>query len=364
MRRKILYVLGFLLVLLLTAFLWIFGPNLYFRLTEDGISMAGPALSPDGRTILVAFERPGELFKIAEYEISSGKFTILNLAPNYHWFGPSYASDGKHIAALYQCVFICTNGEGPAHHVAVIERRTLAVNTLTDGEKFRYSPVFSPDMRRMYYTENKAWRGLDEGHVRPFAFPYLVRRNLETGFEEVLFSDDDGAGALSISSASFVNQSDDEILFSMSHPHKKSQFFQYDNQPEKIIDMIGVKRDRDGNLSLLPENYETHDLSLSASPVTGEFVFVSDSNIKVLPGTRSYQYDLFIAGKQGVVQLTDHRTTMVWPDISYDGSRIAFAADKSRRNQWEVWYYDRALGKAFKTGIRDMIKKLPPNKPS
>ena len=364
MLRKILYGLGFLSALLLAGYLWLFGPDLYVRLTADGIRMGKPALSPDGRTILVYFERPGELFRIAEYGIASGEFTILKLASNYHWFGSSYASDGKKIAALYQCVFTCTGGEGPAHHVAVIDRRTLAVATLTDGEKFSYSPVFSPDMRRIYYTEKKAWRGLDDGHIQPFAFSYLVRKDLETGVEEILFSHEKGGGAYLISTVNFSSLSDDEILFGIMGPHKGSQFFEYSNQPNKTAAMIGLKRDKDGNLSLLPENKKVHGMNPSTSPLTGEFAFVSDSNTKVQPGTRSYEYDLFIAGKEGIVQLTELRTHMAWVDLSYDGSRVAFVADKTRRSQWDVWYYDRALGKAFKTGIRDLIKKLPPSRPN
>ena len=143
------------------------------------------------------------------------------------------------------------------------------------------------------------------------------------------------------------------------HPHKGSQFFQYANDSNKTANMIGVKRDKDGNLSLLPENHEVRSMSLSASPFTGEFAFVSNSISAPKNERGRFNIELYIAGDGVVTQLTDLRTHMAWANLSYDGSRIAFAADKTRRKQWDVWYYDRTLGKAFKTGIRD-----PTDRPS
>jgi hypothetical protein len=327
----------------------------------DHIDLGSPKLSPDGSKILIEYSRFGSNSRIVEFDTLAGQLTPLQLPTNYSWVSASYSPDGKYIAAVFQCRSGCEKDEGTIAQVAIIDRRTNSIESITDGELVRHAPVFSPDMKHLYYLEKEfyeVWNDWSKEWKKKWGSSSLMRFDWAKGSNELVFDNNHSNGALDFSTTEFLSHSGEEIYFSILSPGKENPAHKYAIDSEKIYEWLAIKFGEDEKFLLLPENRQAFGMIISASPVTGEFVFTRDNGFTGAPESRSYKYDIYLSKDGEVLRLTHLDKRVASPSISFDGSRVVFMTAKSKQRLWEVEYFDRAQQKVIKTNIRELIRKL------
>jgi len=121
----------------------------------------------------------------------------------------------------------------------------------------------------------------------------------------------------------------------------------------------GVVMDHTGKIQTMNhEKGEYVGIKIHASPLTHEYVFVRLTELEPKDEDGGFNRDLYLFSGGVTEQITNLKTMMVSPRISYSGKRMLFLADKNKRKQWDVWYIDKEDKKPHLTSIREKLIAL------
>jgi|CXWL01.1.fsa_nt_gi Tol biopolymer transport system component len=320
-------------------------PN-WIKHQPAGINFVDFAPSPDGKVI--AFEYIDRslgrnYLGIGMFNWKTGKLTRIPNPAGQQLSTPSFSEDGKHLLVGISKV----NALFP-NQIGTVDLTTMKSLALTSSGLILAYPVFQPRTGNIIYVQST--HGLMNG---------LNLFNTTTKKEQVII--DEKNGFSHISRLSFIGAN--EIIFQARSPsdmelrQKAMEFsakplayrLKFGGKPQ----FISLEAERQSMKIIGSEGAYSH---ISAS-LTGDFIaYMSAVPSNPTEDQGKILRELFRLENGKTVQLTNHRSTILVSRTSYDGSAIAFAADVTEANKFDLFVYNTQTGETIATNLLDRIK--------
>ena len=331
-------------------------PSIFF-----GDFIDRPAVSPDGKLVAVSVSIHGDSM-LTVIDADSGKLRIFAAPDDETWKAPAFAPDGRRIAFV-RCSRRCVGRSG--HHISLLDLETGRDTTVTtEVHRYRGEPVFSPDGRFVVYgsrylarkghwytLERSYWRGVYTREIRVL--------DLETRIEHTLPLSKFGIEwSGPVVPEGFLD--DGSLVIHAAWPER-------DTDPAWLEKLKAAT----GKSSRRPATYRiAFDRPFSSaspppSPVSLDLLAIDWVKPGPRIGTSSDAGTMFarhgrrilVGNATKVLKTTKLPRYMTEAGISKSGNRVAFFSWEERlvRN---LWVYDVATGKAWKTGLRERLTRL------
>jgi len=332
--------------------------------------MKNVQISPEGTMVTFMFCNPEST------RCGSG---ILNLEtneliripdpPGRQLIDPIFDYDRKRIAAASYCAGSCSKLEMATSQIVVIDLPSLSVTEVTKGLGVKVErgvtgrrkyPVFQPGTDNLLFT-------VQETNSRGESFYRGINLvNAKTRAESVLLNPNQGF-VLPIYRPSFVGA--EEIIFfaiSPAPPELSQAAEQAYNIPNGNASLAYSLRFGEAPQIIPPypelqqgklEKIKLFDLMPTASKDGKRQAFIYQSSTH--PVGKGNNYEIYLREDGKVRQVTDLRSHLAWPHISYNGRYVAFAADKTRNRHYDLFILDLDTGIVKPTGLRDRLAADP-----
>lgn len=311
-----------------------------------GSLIGPPSLSPDGRVIAFTYGMTINSNNLLLYDIESEQLRLIDKPLHLFVRQPSFSPDSQRLAVSTYCNEAC-EPDKQHYQIATIDLDSGELTFLTSGGDFaRSNPIYSADGRSIFFdSQELTWRDdwLAAGKPWPWGDKAVWRGrsglsevDLDTGETRALFPSTHVTTefyALSLGRA----LPDGSILFSAIAPHGGEVATSVSGM-EREHDSLGYIYHPEYGLRLHPENDDWRMNSLSSSEDGTRRVFVSANE------QNRYDYDLYQSTGGRVSAVTSLKTHMAHADVSANGVRVVFLADKTRQKNWSVWLHDFVAG--------------------
>ena len=357
---------------------------------RDPIKLGSPALSPDGRLAALAVTLDEFLPRLVVFDLDGEELTVVDRPDNEGWLSPSFSPSGDRIAFIRYCAARCAE-RSKGFQIAILDRKSGVATSVTKGKGlFRGSPIFSLDGQSIVYGSGPLYwkdeflaRGLpwsnDRDHSRPS--PKMLRMvDLKTRVEREILIDSFGVSRFGSAYPSGFDD-DNTLIFLARGPTgayrppsgELSDFFgpslsdaQDESSPlfrelKRLVGKEGAKYWFFGYKLTLGERLEfmSHDapqrigrvFSLSISSDTGQMVYIGLSGHDP-ENPKQLGYDIFLGNGETFHQATSLFSYLGQTSISKSGNRVAFLADRTRRQNWSLWLLDVATGRVWETSLK------------
>ena len=318
----------------------------------QGINFTNIAPSPDGK--IIAFEytdnREGTgPTGVGFVDLRSGKLTRIPNPPGRELRHPSFSYDGKNVLVGIG------NPNIDGNQIAEVNLATLEVTPLTPmGPHGRMHPVYQPGTGNVLYVNGSGSYG-------------LILLNPKTGTEKVILEKKRN-GFIHLQQPFFIGQK--EVLFQASGPQnfemQKKQTLEwrlrvgiglgYKLKFEKMPELLSLESELEEQKTLF--GAAAFD-ALSASQGGNKIVFIRVRQDTPTDETHKVLSELYTIKGDEIVQLTDIRDAIFYSRISYDGSIVAFVADITEPNTFDLFIYDMKSGEIKPTNLLDKIRNDP-----
>lgn len=314
----------------------------------------GFRMSPDGQTVAFTYcDRNVRHCRLGLLDLTNDRIVHIPAPSGKQLKHPFYSYDGKRLAAIL--LDAATNGDS---QIVVIDPATLQITPVTEGRGIRRFPVFQPGTGNILYVAKAG---------RPHRFPHLRLLNLSDRTETIILDAKRGF-RLAIAAPSFVDPT--EIIFDALGPVDPELVIAVENIGRTKSELIIFGLLFGGRTKIILKNlqsrtqkiigYKRPNISnITASENGKRIVFIDLSTSKPYQIGVGYNRDLFMMERGKLTQITNLRSHLAFPDISYDGSTVAFGADSSRRKQFDLFILDLKTGKLRPTNLRDRLAKHP-----
>ncbi|MFN3077129.1 MAG: hypothetical protein ABT940_09665 [Alphaproteobacteria bacterium] len=334
--------------------------------SEEGFMLSDLRLSPDGRTVVFQYrdtsadKRPDLSWRrncqglgILEWE--TGKLTRIPNPPDKQLRDASFSYDGKRLIAAMGN--ICSDPS----KIVEVDPVTFQVRVLYENhEKIGvFWPVLQPG------TDNILFVPFGWGST----FHHFSLFNPKDGSTKIILDKKDGFVS-EVTRPFFISQ--EEVIFQARGPADR-------DFRKKVVELTGSTsaelisyRLRFGELPqfLFPkiEALRKNDVLSESENEFSRVVGSQDGKTIIAIGfsatnkyneRKQFNYELFEIRGGVPHQLTNLRSHLAYPVISYDGSTVAFGSDPSRRYAWDLFILNLKTGTITPTGLLKRITGNP-----
>ncbi|SBP88278.1 TolB family protein [Thiomonas delicata] len=152
--------------------------NNVFRTGLFNVKSGTVAVTPDGRALVFTTSHMPDGFR--HLDLQTGQIRIINQNSRRFWHDPRWSHDGRRLVVVSAGVDPKGYYQLNDTQIALIDPRTWASRTLTQGNGVRLSPFFSNDGKTVYYFHAQ----IRERGMRPADNYDLYAIDLQNGVEK------------------------------------------------------------------------------------------------------------------------------------------------------------------------------------
>ncbi len=335
--------------------------------------LSGLALSPDGQTMTFSYQYFGldknrHTRTIGFYNFEKEEFSLFAIPKNQGWSQPSYSWDGTKL--VFTISLVTEKGlHWDKKKFAVMDLSDFSYKIITPDWDMRFGPTISPEGERILYRK-----------------PAAIRNKGRTRYKhwDIWEMDVHGAKATQLTFYKYYQLGDcfywpdgEKVIFEGFRPRsldKKTADVFYKKYKDNMIFIID-RNEVPKAQGLKPvinveSNYKYYSYSgLIGITKKSEVVYLTKTNMmdKQLgldPGSKGYNYDLFIRLGDGTSKrLTKQKSKIVDGAISLDGSKVVFQDDKERNGIYSYWSINRDGTDLFEIKLPEQQKEWQSLKP-
>jgi Tol biopolymer transport system component len=303
-------------------------------------------LSPNGA--LVAFDfcfKSNNECSIGVYDRKLDTFRILEKPKETSLRFPSFSYDGKKIVASSYSLSI--SPQAPLMDLVQIDLDNGYFTTVLSDAQYKSYPVFQPATGHILFVSAPIVRG-----AKGLASGFKSLALLANGHQRQIAA---GEQFLMLERPSFV--STEEVVFSALSPVRPDLHAAVRtlDKPRREFTSLGYRLKFGGLADLLDVSKSRERVaSVSASRDGRRMVFVD--NLPHNPKSEQpIDYEIFMTEGGKTDRLTSLRTFFNGIHISYDGEYVAFLADHSRSQSFDLYILEISSGRIFDSKLRDRL---------